>query len=111
MNPIVISVRAAAGGWAVECGLIAGPLMFASGACAEREARLLARAATRVGRCVELAIHDREGSLVARVELRPAEGLAVAARRPADVGGAEPGFPVPRREMRRVAGRRVLSPA
>jgi hypothetical protein len=77
MDPVAITVRAVQGGWAVESALVCAPLMFLSGGRAEREAHRLAQAMARLGRDVEVAVHDKLGALIALIELRaggPAAG-------------------------------------
>lgn len=69
MNQLAIAVRAVQGGWAVSSHLIDGPMMFLSGARAERHARRLGVAAAAAGRDVEIAVHDRQDTLVAAIRL------------------------------------------
>jgi hypothetical protein len=72
MDPVAIKVRAVQGGWTVESGLLGAPLMFLSGARAERQAHRLAQALSRIGRDVQVAVHDRLDALIAQIELRAA---------------------------------------
>lgn len=69
MERLVIEVRPAAGGWSVSAEVVAGPLMFLSGARAEREACRLARAASAGGREAAVLVHDRSGRLVACIDV------------------------------------------
>lgn len=85
MNPVSITVRAVQGGWTVETVLLPAPLMFLSGARAERQAHRLAQAAARLGRDVQVAIHDKMNALVALIELRGPDGSTTPPRgAPAD---------------------------
>jgi hypothetical protein len=72
MDPVSIKVRAVQGGWTVESGLLGAPLMFLSGARAERQAHRLAQAVSRLGRDVQVAVHDKVDALIARIDVRAA---------------------------------------
>jgi hypothetical protein len=69
MERLVIEVRAAEGGWSVTAEVFRGPLMFLSGARAEREACRLAKAASAVGRESAVLVHDRSGQLIACIDV------------------------------------------
>lgn len=74
----VITVKPVQGGWTVEAGLSAYPLVFLSGAKAERTARRLAQLVAAQGDDAEVRIHDRRsapvGSFLYRAAfLRPDE--------------------------------------
>lgn len=71
MNRLDIAVKAVQGGWAVSSRVVDGPLMFLSGARAERQACQLGRAAAAAGRDVEIAVHDRQNVLIAAIRLPP----------------------------------------
>lgn len=77
-----VTVRHEQGSWRV-CGPDLEPLMFASGATAERAARRLAACLAHLGDDVRLEIHDRRDGLVAHIRVF-ADGPAgdVAAGRP-----------------------------
>jgi hypothetical protein len=61
-----ISVVPADGGWAVRCEAIANPLMFTSGARAERAAGRLAQALAQRGEAVAIKVHMRNGEPAGR---------------------------------------------
>jgi hypothetical protein len=86
MDPVAIKVRAVQGGWTVESGLLGAPLMFLSGARAERQAHRLAQALSRIGRDVQVAVHDRLDALIAQIELRAA--APAPANEPVTTGAA-----------------------
>jgi hypothetical protein len=81
MEQLVISVKAAPGGWVVSSSVLAAPLMFLSGARAERQAQCLGHALALTGRRVEIAIYDRQDSLVAAKELAPSHPRFLKASR------------------------------
>jgi len=107
INPIMITVRAVQGGWTVESALLGAPLMFLSGGRAERQAQRLAEAAIRLGRDVQVAVHDKLDALVALIDLPATEpaGAELADRtadrpqRPAARPGWEPRRWLPRRTV------------
>jgi hypothetical protein len=80
MDPVAITVRAVQGGWTVESVLLAAPLMFLSGARAERQAHRLAQAAIDLGRDVRLAVHDKVDALIALIDMPAATAAAVETR-------------------------------
>jgi hypothetical protein len=59
-----ISVSPVAGGWALGCGEGLQPMLFLSGACAEQQARNLARRLTAAGDVAEVLVHDRASALI-----------------------------------------------
>lgn len=59
-----ILVLPADGGWSVQAEFADAPLMFRSGARAEKEARVLAGRVAAAGRDVQVMVHDRGGALV-----------------------------------------------
>lgn len=61
---VQISVAPIPGGWLVHASLIDNPLVFLSGAQAERAARRLAQAAAAAGFAVALEISTRDGCVV-----------------------------------------------
>lgn len=69
----LITVKPVQGGWAVEAGLSAYPLVFLSGGHAERKARQLAEVVAGQGFDAEVRIHDRQsapvGSFLYRADL------------------------------------------
>jgi hypothetical protein len=69
MDRRVIVVRAAPGGWQVASDLFEGPLIFASGGGAEREATRLGQAAAEAGHDVSVLVHDLSDRLVACIEV------------------------------------------
>jgi hypothetical protein len=62
-----ISVGPVPGGWRLEAAVCGQALMFLSGACAERQARALARQLAGLGYDMRVEIHDREDNLAARL--------------------------------------------
>ena len=62
----VISVKAVPGGWAVQDGSAAAPLVFLRGGEAERKAHQLGAQWAEVCGEAEVRIHDRSGALVGR---------------------------------------------
>jgi hypothetical protein len=94
MDPVAITVRAVQGGWTVDSVLLGAPLMFLSGARAERQAHRLAQALSRLGRDASVAIHDKVGALIAQIELRAA--VPPPANEPAAADGARPSADVQR---------------
>ncbi len=59
-----IEVRPVAGGWRLDCPASDHPLMFASGGRAEAKAHQLARCLARLGREVDVVVHDRAERVV-----------------------------------------------
>ena len=70
MGELLIVVRPAAKGWMLERPFVE-PLMFKSGAQAERAARLYAEGLARAGLRVVLEIVLRDGSLGGRLSFPP----------------------------------------
>ena len=66
----IIWVQPLAGGWAVLCAGLE-PLVFRSGGRAEAQAKRLAACLARLGRAVQVRIHDRAQNLIA-TQLYPA---------------------------------------
>jgi len=64
MDEVLLRVRPAAGGWKVESTDGVEPMMFLSGARAERSARALAQTIARAGKGVRLVIEDRSAQVV-----------------------------------------------
>ena len=60
----IISVLPLAGGWAVRCAELE-MLVFRSGRRAEEQAKAMAACLARLGRAVQVRIHDRAMNLVA----------------------------------------------
>ena len=79
MPLVAIVVRAVPGGWIVESDRLVAPLMFLSGARAERQGLRLAQAAAVLGHDAELSVHDRSDLLVARIPV-PGQAPAASAR-------------------------------
>lgn len=76
-----ISVAPVQGGWRMEAPICGQPLMFRSGACAERQARGLARRLAQLGYEIRLEVRDRRDAIAGRFRYRPrpvAEGLESA---------------------------------
>ncbi|HEY9219024.1 MAG TPA: hypothetical protein VIO94_13310 [Phenylobacterium sp.] len=69
-----ITVKPVQGGWAVEAGLSAYPLVFLSGGQAERKARQLAEVVAAHGHDAEVLIHDRQSAPIGAFLYR-AEGF------------------------------------
>ena len=69
----LITVKPVQGGWCVEAGLSAYPLVFLSGRQAERKARQLAEVVAAQGYDATVLIHDRRLEPVGSFEYR-AEG-------------------------------------
>lgn len=80
MDPVAITVRAVQGGWTVESVLLGAPLMFLSGARAERQAHRLAQTAIQLGRDVRLAVHDKVDALIALIDMPARSATALEAR-------------------------------
>jgi hypothetical protein len=59
-----IFVMPVEGGWSVDCAMIAMPLMFLSGAQAEKKARALGVFLSRLGSDAMVFIHDRQKALI-----------------------------------------------
>ena len=66
----IILVSPLADGWAVICAGLE-PLVFRSGARAEAQAKKLAACLAKLGRAVQVRIHDRARNLIA-TQLYPA---------------------------------------
>ncbi len=66
----VISVKPVPGGWAVEAGLSAYPLVFLSGGQAERKARQLAQVVADQGYDAQVLIHDRQSAQIGAFDYR-----------------------------------------
>lgn len=66
-----ISVVPADGGWAVQCEAIENPMMFRSGARAERAAARLAQALAARGEPVDVRVHLRNGMPAGRYVCPP----------------------------------------
>lgn len=66
----LISVKPVQGGWSVEAGLSAYPLVFLSGRQAERKARQLAEVVAAQGYDAKVLIHDRQSAPVGSFEYR-----------------------------------------
>ena len=64
--PQTITIRPLDAGWAVELDQLDAPMMFRSGAQAERAARDLAERLIEAGENAELIIHLRDGTLAGR---------------------------------------------
>ena len=58
-----IRVKPIDGGWTVEADPALCPLVFLSGAAAERQAIVLATAMARQGELLRVIIHDRTGAV------------------------------------------------
>jgi hypothetical protein len=72
MDEVVLRVRPASGGWKVESTAGVEPMMFLSGARAERSARALAQTMARAGRRVRLVIEDRSARVVGALNFQAA---------------------------------------
>jgi hypothetical protein len=57
-------VRPVQGGWMVDNDLSGGPLVFTSGAAAERQAKLLAGLVAERGEQTQVLVQDRQGLVV-----------------------------------------------
>ena len=66
-----IVIRPVASGWAVELAQLDAPMMFRSGAQAERAARELAERLIDAGESAELVIHLRDGTQAGRFVTAP----------------------------------------
>ena len=77
-----ITVGPVPGGWRLEAAVCGQALMFLSGACAERQARALARQLAGLGYDMRLEIRDREDNLAARLLYPAAAGCTEAALEP-----------------------------
>ncbi len=67
-----ITVRPLDAGWTVELDRLDAPMVFKSGAQAERAARALAERLIDAGENAELVIHLRDGTLAGRFVTAPA---------------------------------------
>lgn len=66
-----ISVAPVQGGWRMEAPICGQPLMFRSGACAERQARGLALRLAELGYDTRLEVRDRRDAVAGRFRYRP----------------------------------------
>jgi len=66
-----ISVSPVAGGWAVGCSGSLQPMLFLSGARAERQARDLARRLCAGGDHAQVRVHDRRDDLISATRYAP----------------------------------------
>ena len=89
-----ISVGPVQGGWRVEAALCGQALMFLSGACAERQARALARRLAGAGYDMHLEVRDRRNAVAGsfRYQAAPlaAEGPGAAFEGPPGYGPERP---------------------
>ena len=69
-----ITVRPLDAGWTVELDKLDAPMVFRSGAQAERAARALAERLAEAGESAELVIHLRDGTLAGRFVAAAAAG-------------------------------------
>ena len=67
-----IVIRPLDAGWTVEMDQLDAPMVFKSGAQAERAARALAERLIEAGEDAELVIHLRDGTLAGRIVVTPA---------------------------------------
>ncbi len=66
-----ITIRPMTSGWSVEMAQLDAPMVFKTGAQAERAARHLADRLAQVGERAELIIHLRDGTLAGRFVTAP----------------------------------------
>jgi hypothetical protein len=66
-----VRVKPVQGGWLVDNNAAVMPLVFSSGASAERSAKRLARVVAHGGDQAQVVVHDRAGTVVGSVVFGP----------------------------------------